>query len=180
MRDVWEISYLNSQAKERTGYRTQKPLELLHRILKASSNPEDLVLDPFCGCATTCVAAHDLGREWTGIDISPKAAELVVSRIEQRQGLWRDIIHRNDLPRRTDLGDLPSYRSHAKALYGEQYGNCAGCGVHFESRNLEVDHIISRRNGGTDHIENLQLLCGSCNRIKGDRGMEYLKTRLQL
>ena len=180
MRDVWEISYLNSQAKERTGYRTQKPLELLHRILEASSNLGDFVLDPFAGCATTCVAAQDLGRQWTGIDISPKAAELVIFWIKKRDGLFGDIIHRTDVPKRTDLGELPPYRSHAKTLYGEQDGNCAGCGTHFEAWNLEVDHIISRRNGGTDHVENLQLLCGSCNRIKGDRGMEYLKTRLQL
>ena len=58
--------------------------------------------------------------------------------------------------------------------------HCAGCAEHFESRHLEVDHIISRGRGGTDHIENLQLLCGSCNRIKGDRGMEYLRLKLQL
>ena len=65
-------------------------------------------------------------------------------------------------------------------LYGEQSGNCAGCHRHFEARNLEVDHIIARNKGGTDHIENLQLLCGNCNRIKGDRGMEYLMAKLQI
>ena len=95
-------------------------------------------------------------------------------------GLFYDGAHRTDIPQRTDLGDLPPYRSHAKSLYGEQAGNCAGCGTHFEARHLEVDHIIARRKGGTDHIENLQLLCGSCNRIKGDRGMEYLRAKLQL
>ena len=61
MSDVWEISVLNSQAKERVGYPTQKPLALLDRIIRASSNEGDVVLDPFCGCATTCVAADDLG-----------------------------------------------------------------------------------------------------------------------
>ena len=55
-----------------------------------------------------------------------------------------------------------------------------GCGTHFKIRNLEVDHIISQAKGGTDHIESLQLLCGSCNRIKGDRSMEYLRAKLQL
>ena len=81
MRDVWEISYLNSQAKERTGYPTQKPLALLDRIIQASSNEGDTVLDPFCGCATTCVAAERLGRTWIGIDISIKAYELVKERL---------------------------------------------------------------------------------------------------
>ena len=57
---------------------------------------------------------------------------------------------------------------------------CAGCGEHFQARHLEVDHIISRRKGGSDHTGNLQLLCGSCNRIKGDRGMEHLRVKLQL
>ena len=81
--------------------------------------------------------------------------------------------------KRTDLGKFPPYRSHAKTLYGEQSGNCAGCGEHFQARHLEVDHIIAQHNGGTDHIDNLQLLCSSCNRIKGDRGMEYLRDKLQ-
>ena len=55
-------SILASTAKERTGYPTQKPLALLKRIIKASSNEGDMVLDPFCGCATTCLAAEDLGK----------------------------------------------------------------------------------------------------------------------
>ena len=181
MRDVWNISYLNSQAKERVGYPTQKPLALIERVIKASSNPGDVVLDPFCGC-TTCVAADDLGRDWVGIDISPKAAELVVRRISARQGLFRDIVHRTDIPKRTDLGKIPRYNSPAnkQRLYGEQAGHCAGCGGHFYMRHLEIDHIISRSKGGTDHIDNLQLLCGACNRVKGARGMEYLRAKLQL
>ncbi len=80
---LWaDISSINSQAKERTGYPTQKPLALLERIIKASSNEGDVVLDPFCGCATACVAAEQLGRQWVGIDISPKAVELVNMRLK--------------------------------------------------------------------------------------------------
>ena len=80
------------------------------------------------------------------------------------------------------MGKLPPYNSTAnkQKLYGIQGGDCAGCSEHFHTRHFEVDHIISRRKGGTDHIENLQLLCGNCNRIKGDRGMEYLRVKLQL
>ena len=73
-------------AKERTGYPTQKPLKLLERIIKASSNEGDIVLDPFCGCATTPVAAERLGRQWVGMDIWDKAHEMVLSRLE-RNGL---------------------------------------------------------------------------------------------
>ena len=101
-------------------------------------------------------------------------------RVEDQQGLWRKIIARTDIPRRTDLGRLPPVGTHRNALYGNQHGNCAGCGTHFEIRHLEVDHIIATSKGGTSHIDNLQLLCANCNRIKGDRGMEYLRTKLQI
>ena len=182
MTDVWEIPAINNKAKERTGYPTQKPLALLSVVVSASSAPGDVVFDPFCGCATTLVAADDLSRSWIGIDISHKAVDLVKVRLEDRQGLFRDVTHRTDLPQRTDLGPLPAYNSveNRRRLYGDQAGHCAGCQVHFEMRNLEVDHIIARNKGGTDHIDNLQFLCGNCNRVKGDRGMEYLRTKLQL
>ncbi len=179
--DNWtDIGALNSQAIEATGYPTQKPLTLLDRIIKASSNEGDVILDSFCGCATTLVAADRLQRDWIGVDISAKAAELVVERIKEDQGLFEDIVARTDIPKRTDLGNIPRYNApeNRTRLYGEQGGNCNGCGTHFESQHLEIDHIIARSVGGTDHIENLQLLCGHCNRIKGDRGQEYLISRL--
>ena len=68
---------------ELTGYPTQKPLALYERIIKASSNKGDVVLDPFCGCATTCIAAERLGRQWVGIDIWDKAEETVLDRLER-------------------------------------------------------------------------------------------------
>ena len=80
MRDVWEISFLNANAKERLGYPTQKPLSLLERIIEASSNHGDIVLDPFCGCGTTVEAARKLGRRFVGIDISHFAIDLVRNR----------------------------------------------------------------------------------------------------
>ena len=81
-----------SAGKEYLGYPTQKPLALLERIIKASSNEGDLVLDPFCGCATTCVAAEKLGRKWIGIDVSYKAYELVKIRLNDEipSELWDD------------------------------------------------------------------------------------------
>ena len=176
-----DILPIQPHAKERVGYPTQKPLALLERIVKASSNPGDVVLDPFCGCATTLVAADRLERQWAGIDLSPIAGELVLRRIRADRGpLWGDVVYRTDIPRRTDLGKLPPYRTHRNTLYGLQAGNCEGCRAHFELRHLEIDHIIPRSKGGTDHVGNLQLLCGSCNRIKGNRGMEYLRVKLQL
>ncbi|MYD30124.1 MAG: hypothetical protein F4X01_00715 [Nitrospira sp. SB0661_bin_20] len=83
--NLWSDTFLllGAQSKERTGYPTQKPLALYERIIKASSNEGDVVLDPFAGCATTCVAAERLNRQWVGIDIWAKARTLVVERLQQ-------------------------------------------------------------------------------------------------
>ena len=80
--DVWiDVAAINPMAKERLGYPTQKPLALLDRIIKASSNEGDIVFDPFCGCGTTFHAAENLKRQWVGIDISQFSAGLVRNRL---------------------------------------------------------------------------------------------------
>ncbi len=79
--DVWIIPVINSQAKERQGYPTQKPLALLEKIVKASSNEGDVVLDAFCGCGTTLVSSQVNKRKWIGIDISPTACRVVGQRL---------------------------------------------------------------------------------------------------
>ena len=81
MRAVWDIGFISPTARERLGYPTQKPLALLERIIQASSNPGDLVLDPFCGCGTAVHAAERLGRRWIGIDLSAFAVGLMRGRI---------------------------------------------------------------------------------------------------
>ena len=80
--DVWPIPILNPMAKERLGYPTQKPLALLERIIEASSNEGDIVLDPFCGCGTAVEAADRLNRRWAGVDISSFAIDLVQKRLK--------------------------------------------------------------------------------------------------
>ena len=182
-RSVWdhdETRPVISQGKERTGYPTQKPTALLERIIKASSNEGDVVLDPFCGCATTAIAAEKLGRQWVGIDLSPLAYQLV----KQRLGSQLDLPDLEPVERtgkhleRTDFGKLPPYKSHKPALYGEQAGDCNGCGVHFPLVNFDVDHIVPRSKGGSDHKSNLQLLCGNCNSRKGAGSMSDLMVKL--
>ena len=81
MRDVWEIGRLQSDARERVGYPTQKPVALLDRVVLASSNQGDLVCDPFCGSGTTLVAAKRLGRRWWGCDLNPQAVTLTERRL---------------------------------------------------------------------------------------------------
>ena len=177
MGNIWTgIPPINSQARERLGYPTQKPLALIRRIIEASSNKGDVVIDPFCGCATACIAAELEHRQWVGIDISAKAAALVKDRMEREVRLFYQGAHRTDIPARTDLGKIIRYsdEKNRRWLYGEQGGYCNGCEEHFAPRNMTVDHIIPRAKGGTDHISNLQLLCGACNSLKGDRPHEYL------
>ena len=173
---ITDIPPVGARADERQHFPTQKPLALIHRFIAASSNEGDMIFDPFCGCATACIVAQELKRQWVGIDISPKAADLVVDRMKLELRLFFAGIHRTDVPERTDLGKIISYNDakNKRALYGEQGGYCHGCEHHFSPRNLTVDHIIPRSKGGTDHISNLQLLCGACNSLKGDRPQEYL------
>ncbi len=82
MRDCWEIRAVINVSKERLGYDTQKPLALLERIIQASSNEGDVVLDPFCGCGTAVVAAQKLNRRWIGIDVTHLAINLMRNRLK--------------------------------------------------------------------------------------------------
>jgi site-specific DNA-methyltransferase (adenine-specific) len=176
--DVWPIPIISSSSRERTGYPTQKPLALLNRIIEASSCENDIVLDPFCGCATTCVAAERLKRKWIGIDIEEKATDILIKRLDLATGLLNTFISTTKPPSRSDLKEVQPSEPIKQRLYKEQNKLCNACGNEFEIRNLEIDHIIPRSKGGGDYYENYQLLCGSCNRIKGDRPMEYLRAKI--
>ena len=83
--DLWGGNPVTEKG-EATGYPTQKPVALLDLIIRASSHEGDMILDPFCGCATALVAADRLNREWAGIDLSPLAARLVLKRLREDRG----------------------------------------------------------------------------------------------
>ena len=176
--NVWDIDRLNNSSKESTGYPTQKPLALLNRIVKASSNEGDIVMDPFCGCATTCVAAQQLNRKWIGIDIEKRAVNILLDRLSDDAGIFTDFVNTELVPQRTDVEIIEPIKSVKERLYKEQAGICNGCKTEFEIRNMEIDHIVPRSKGGGNYYENYQLLCGACNRLKGDRPMEYLRMRM--
>jgi len=180
--ETWwnDITVVVRSKHENTGYPTQKPLALLKRIILASSNEGDIVLDPFCGCATTCVAAQQLGRKWIGIDIEKQAVSVLEQRLSDTGRLFRDFTATDQIPKRSDLKIVLPSESIKQRLYKEQDGKCNACGQDFESRNLEIDYIIPKAKGGGDYYENYQLLCGQCNRIKSNRPMEYMRMKIEM
>lgn len=89
--DVWDIDKLNNSSKERLGYPTQKPEALLERIIKASSNEGDIILDAYCGCGTTVAVAQRLNRQWIGIDITYQSISLILKRLEDNYG--KDVVN---------------------------------------------------------------------------------------
>ena len=173
-------------------YPTQKPKELLKRLVATSSRKGDLVFDPFCGGGTTLVAAEELERQWAGVDIEPTAPVFIKKMLQNKADEKSDlvkkvylrdlfVIHKKSPPKRTDK-DAPTRSKNIKqVLYKRQGGRCAGpCGKNKEGRILdldlfEVDHIIPRSKGGADIDDNLQLLCPTCNRRKGSKTMRWLQ-----
>ena len=109
LQSLWDdMPGINNRSAEFLGYPTQKPVALMERIIQASSNPGDLVLDPFCGCGTTIHAAQKLGRQWTGIDVTHLAISLIERRLKdafpgiafQVHGTPQDLEGARDLARR--------------------------------------------------------------------------------
>ena len=191
MPDWWtDINSLQTWSPERKGYPTQKPLALYERVIRASSNEGDVVLDPFCGCATTPIAAERLQRQWIGMDIWDGALEVVKQRLRDNLQLLTDIpeIHyTTKAPARTDAGesaapflrvkervaepDGPRWsRAQMYDFLLEQNGSvCQGCDRRFDDpRYLELDHNTPRADGGLNHVSNRVLLCGPCNRLKSN------------
>ena len=196
--DWWEIQPIMPSSKQRLGYPTQKPLALYERIISASSNEGDIVLDPFAGCATTPVAAERLGRQWVGMDIWDKAHETVIGRLE-KEGLagpdgktdrlltFGQVHYVTAPPERTDEAEEAVPFLQVTERYKEpagpkmsrqemfehlirQYGQrCQGCDRAFDDpRYLQLDHNTPRADGGMNHITNRVLLCGPCNMLKSN------------
>lgn len=111
--DVWDIPYINSQSKERLGYPTQKPLDLLRRIIEIGSDPGDVVFDPFCGCGTSVAAAEEMGRSWVGIDIAFIAIDLILKRLEHAYG--------EDLLKLVETSGIPRDIEAARSLHSSSH-----------------------------------------------------------
>ena len=173
----------NASGKERTGWATQKPLALLERIVKASSNKGDIVLDPFCGCGTACIAATRLERQWIGIDQHPAVDKIMQKRIQDDTKLapeWDsvktiDVQTAADLPKRTDVQSFIKNAQTKRMLYETQKGKCASgdlCQNGTEKQNinfLDFDRKMPGKRGGGYVWGNVQLLCRTCNGKKGKK-----------
>lgn len=191
--NLWtDIERVGNTAAERTGYPTQKPIALYKRIILASSNPDDVVLDPFCGCATTLIAAEQEGRQWIGMDLWDEALTVVQDRVEKEcANLFGGAITYSETPPlRTDDGAIaaPPLKVKRKGairspepgpvlpraemlalLHERQEGKCAGCDrVYDDLRIWHIDHLNPRSAGGVNHDSNRCLLCPPCNSIKSD------------
>ena len=196
--DVIVLPSLNTMDKERTGWSTQKPLALLERIIKASSNPGDIVFDPFCGCGTALVAAEQLGRRWVGADDDANAVEVIKERIANLTGTIADspqLQHRVSVigqpPTRTVTPDETAYRDPTgyivPARPSDKMTNaairellllwqtepdgcitCIGCAERLKPRHFHCDHIDPKAQGGSNRIDNRIMLCGACNGQKSN------------
>ena len=202
--DILDSIMIKSFSSEKSGYPTQKPVALYRRMIEASSNPDEVVLDPFCGCATTLIAAEQAGRQWIGIDLWDEALGVVRDRVEKEcQNLFGgDVLYSEVPPNRTDEGETasPPLKSKTKRRIAEPPGPkmtrqemvdilieergiaCQGCDREFDDpRYLDLDHNTPRSQGGLNHISNRLLLCGPCNRAKGDtltlKGLRQLNAK---
>ena len=187
MGDIWtDIPPLNSQAKERLGYPTQKPVALLERIISASSNPGDVVLDPFCGCGTTVHAAEKLGRNWLGTDVTHLAIGLIEKRLRDAfpkvefttHGVPQDLSGARDLAARgrTDKNYYFEFEKWALSLIAAQPGNLSKKGadrgidgnIYFGKTSRAIVSVKAGDNVGVSMIRDLR---GVIEREKAEIGI---------
>jgi DNA modification methylase len=184
--DVWEdIPPLNMMARERLGYPTQKPKALLERILLASSNKGDLVLDPFCGCGTTVEAAEELGRRWIGIDITHLAVGLMKARLADAFGgrcQYRIVGEPMDLSGAEQLADDDKFQfecwalglvgaRHAEHKKGADRGIDGRLFFHDEGPAGDTKQIILSVKGGGTSSPHVRDLIGVLDREKAQIGV---------
>ena len=177
---ITDINPIGAQAQERLGYPTQKPLPLLERIIEASSNKGDVVLDPFCGCGTTIHAAQKLGRRWIGIDVTYLAINLIKRRLKDAFGGEVQYVERGQP---TDFGsanrlakmDKWQFQQWALSLIDarpriEGEGKGADRGVdgmlYFYESKEKRERILVQVKGGTVHRNDVATLIGDMNNQK--------------
>ncbi len=164
--DVWQLE------PSELDWDTRKPLSLYRRLVECGSDEGDIVLDPFAGCATACVAAEMLDREWVGIDIDPVAEDATYIRLREAAGLnmtQQPVSVRKSPPRRSDVDYVADDKLRG-LLWNRQGRRCADPYCDSEALravDLHLDHRIPKIRGGDDGESNRIGLCGNCNTRKG-------------
>ncbi len=185
---VWtDVSPMSPTSKERLGYQTQKPLALLERIIKASSNEGDIVLDPFCGCGTAVVAAQRLNRKWIGIDITYLAIGLMEWRLKNMVPMpaYKVIGEPEDLASAVELVNKDKYQFQWWAVTrigGQPYGDKkkgADTGIdgylyYMDEKDKIKKAIISVKGGKNIHVNMVMELGHVIDREKADIGVFIL------
>ena len=175
------IDSIDTNSKDRTGWPLQKPEALLDLIIRVSSDPGDVVLDPFCGSGTTCVVAERLGRRWIGMEKAPQAEDVLRERLEREPGEVSMQVERI-LP-----GSIPdSYSPRVfgpmeglkEALYEHQDGRCKGCGYAMPSHVLTVRRVFLMATVEEDPMESYILLCNYCSDLMSGDDMDQLELEL--
>jgi site-specific DNA-methyltransferase (adenine-specific) len=181
--DVWNDISLKSQSEERLGYPTQKPVALLERVLSASSNPGDIVLDPFCGCGTTVHAAEKLGRQWIGIDVTHLSISLIEKRLKDAFPGIKFEVHGapKDLDGARDLSNRDKYQFQwwavslvdAVPFGGKKKGADGGIDGHifFRSGAKTVEKAIVSVKGGGVGVKDIRELIAVVDRERAKIGV---------
>ena len=176
MHDVWhDINFIAPTANERTGSPDQKPVALYERIIKASSNEGDLVLDPFCGCATTIIAAQNLNRRWVGIDRRKDARYHIITRLmgisrKERERLEKYAIDKKWLDQQTHRYEIhyqtqPPTRTDPNAQPSPELAHVYPIENKHQLRHAEIHDILTNQFG---------LKCWGCNFIPPDKRYLHL------
>jgi len=181
---IWtDIAPINARAQERLGYPTQKPLALLERIIAASSNQGDVVLDPFCGCGTAVDAAQKLGRQWIGIDVTHLAVHLIEKRLNDRYPGIQYIVHGTpkDLDSARDLADRDKHQFELWALAqvdavpwkGGRKGPDGGIDglIYFKPDGKRTEKAIVEVKGGGTGVKDIGRLAQVMEREKAPLGV---------
>ena len=178
---ITTLEPIRVRSDERSGYyQVAVPEALLEIVISASSNPGDVVLDPFCGTGTACVVAERLGRRWIGIDTVPLVGEILATRLDQL-GSRPAMTILTTPPKRTDVDDHPHLMSPGELrelLYARQAGRCPGCEYELPRHLLVLDRIAHPDRKEQDGPDKLQLLCLHCRALRGRNNMDHLKLHL--
>ena len=179
------VDSIGSNSRDRTGWPQQKPESLLDLIIRVSSDPDDVVLDPFCGSGTTCVVAERLGRQWIGMEKAPQAEGVLRDRLEREFGDVNTLhVEKASPPGIPDFDHSYDGRTDDELaglvdlLYAAQESRCRACRHELPLHLLKLTQVLSFGQHDTTPRETAVLLCLYCADLMGGDTMEHLELRL--